>query len=104
VAFGGWDAAGTGPAGQKSQVYFSEWLKCLGPDYENQAVGTKMGFFGGATSPTAATHNSWFFLKGTGTQHIGSIWQVELHQSTPNPVNFPQNVDTRSLMTARQRE
>jgi len=98
VNFGGWDILGK-VQGQKSKLYFSMWLKCVGPDYENQAVGTKMGFFGGATATNTAAHNSWFFIKGIGTQTIAPAFKVELHQSNPNPINLPQNVNTQSVMT-----
>jgi len=97
VNFGGWDVAGK-TAGQKSKLYFSMWLKCVGTDYENQSVGTKMGFFGGAVATSATAHNSWFFLKGIGTQTIAPNYKVELHQSNPNPINLPQNVSTQQLM------
>jgi hypothetical protein len=106
VNFGGWDAAGR-TNGQKSKLYISLWLKLDGPNYENQATGTKMGFIGGATPTSSSAHNSWFFLKGNGSQAILPTFKVELHQSfdaTQNPpsvaINLPQNVDTRSLMTA----
>lgn len=97
VNFGGWDAAGK-TAGQKSKIYFSMWLKCVGNDFENQAVGTKMGFFGAAAAISQTAHNTWFFLKGTGTQTIAPNFKLEEHQSNPNPINLPQNVDTRMLM------
>jgi hypothetical protein len=107
VTWGGWDRAGKHRTGQKEKVYFSMWLKLDGSSYENQAVGTKMGFFGAATPTTYATHNTWFFLKGTGRQTTASEFRLEVHQSFDGPGgprervrSLPQNVDRSRVMTA----
>lgn len=85
VNLGGWDAAGSGPAGQKSKVYISMWVKILGNDYENHPVGTKMGFIAYGEATTLAQNQGVFRLKGTGNQSINSSYKVEVHQQ--NHVN-----------------
>lgn len=48
------------------------WLRIEGQDYENQAVGTKMGFIGYGGDPERQARNQGFFLlKGTGRQMVG---------------------------------
>jgi hypothetical protein len=107
VTWGGWDAAGKGRSGQKEKVYFSMWIKIDGPSYENQAVGTKMGFFGAARPTTMASHNTWFFLKGAGRQMIAGAFPVEVHQSFEGPMaprdkvrSLSQNFSRDRVMTA----
>ena len=110
VNWGGWDAAGPGPKGQKSKLYLSIWLKLSGADYENQSVGTKMGFVASGLSPETkgqSGNQSLFFLKGKGKQGIFSAFNVEFHQFFPQQIHPPyttrflqQNVDRRPLMTA----
>jgi hypothetical protein len=80
VNMGGWDVAGSGPAGQKSEVYISLWVKVLGPDYENHPVGTKMGFIAYGESPTLAQNQGVFRLKGSGGQSIMPSYRLEFHQ------------------------
>lgn len=106
VTWGGWDAAGKGRRGQKEQVYFSMWIKIEGTEFENQAVGTKMGFFGAATPISYAPHNTWFFLKGPGRQITANAFPVEVHQSLEGPGapgdrvrNIAQNVTRGRVMT-----
>ncbi len=107
ATWGGWDNTGKGRAGQKEKVYFSMWLKIQGPTYENEIVGTKMGFFGAATPTTFATHNTWFFLKGFGRPTIADAFPVEIHQSffgpgapRDNVRNIRQNIARGRVMTA----
>jgi hypothetical protein len=106
VTWGGWDRTGKGRPGQKEKVYFSMWIKLEGSGYENQRVGTKMGFFGAARPTTMASHSTWFFLKGDGQQAVESAFEVEVHQSfvtseRPGETNviLRQNTDRRRIMT-----
>jgi len=104
----GWDAAGN-TAGQKSKIYFSLWIKILGPDFENQQAGTKMGFFGYALPPTsgAGTQSFLWLDNSSGHQGVFSQFKMQVRQELNpgfNPPysnkNWDQNVDNRMLMTA----
>lgn len=80
VTWWGWDSAGAYD-GQKSKMYLSLWLRIEGRDYENQAVGTKMGFIGYGGDPDRVARNEGFFLlKGTGRQAIGSQFPLQFLQ------------------------
>jgi hypothetical protein len=92
VNFGGWDGANT----QKSRVYISFWLKILGSDYENQSVGTKMGFIGYSRDPSSALNDGFFFLPGGGIQ---SAFNFEFRQQNNVNRNLTQNVTSAKLMT-----
>lgn len=106
VNWGGWDESGA----EKRSVYMSLWIKLDGADYENHAVGTKIGFFGVGLPPNLPGQSGnqvVLFIKGTGRQAVASSFRVELHQFFPKPAGAPwvahfvgQNADQRMLMTA----
>ncbi len=98
VSMSGWDAAGQS-AGQKSKIYLSYWIKIAGPDYENQAVLTKMGFVGYGQPINLASNQGFFVLLGTGTQAIQSAFNLQFRQQNLLARNLAQNVDSRALMT-----
>ncbi|MDZ4865555.1 MAG: hypothetical protein SGJ01_19240 [Gemmatimonadota bacterium] len=82
VTMSGWDVLGKGPAGQKSKVYITFWLKIKGLDYENQTFGTKMGFLASALPTSGAGTQAYFLLGGNGSQVPRSNFIVNLHQET----------------------
>jgi len=106
VSWGGWDKGGS-ETGQKSKFYLSLWIKISGNDYENQAVGTKMGMIASAWNPLkGAGTQGILFLNGTGKQRVAPAFKVEFHQEFNAAMNPPyhnrhleQNADRRSLMT-----
>ncbi len=105
--WGGWDVAGSGPAGEKSKVYFSVWIKIQGPDYENHPSGTKFGFLAYG-HPSSSGQSQGFFLlqNGTGAQTVQTDFAVLfLQQGIPQPNgqvtrNLNPNVSRQHLMTA----
>jgi len=108
VHFGGWDAAGD-MEGQKQKFYLSLWLKIVGPDFEIQSSGQKMGFIASALPINrAAATQVFLWLSGSGEQHAGRAFNVEARQETgPKPQggfnrNMKQNVNRAQLMTCGQ--
>lgn len=107
VNFGGWDRQGEFD-GQKAKVYMTMWIKLDGADYENQAVGTKVGMLASAAHPSiGAGTQGILFLKGQGRQQVASAFKVEFHQEFNAAWNPPfrnrhleQNVNRRPVMTA----
>lgn len=89
-----------------SALYFSAWVLIVGPNYENQATGTKMGFLA-AGRQNGGENEVWFMLVNpAGKQAIQSAWPMQVRQQgvpqangTVNR-NLTQNVDGRQLMTA----
>lgn len=79
VSWTGWDSSGH-IHGQKSRMYLSLWLRIEGRDYENQAVGTKMGFIGYGEDPSGARAQGFFLLKGTGRQTVGDRFPLQFLQ------------------------
>jgi hypothetical protein len=106
VSWGGWDVGGS-ERGQKSKFYLSLWIKIAGNEYENQAVGTKMGMIASAWNPLkGAGTQGILFLNGTGKQRVAREFKVEFHQEFNAAMNPPyhnrhleQNADRRPLMT-----
>jgi len=103
VNWGGWDVANT----QYRKLYFSLWIKILGPDYENQATGTKVGFIAVGRDPGGGQNELFFLLfNNTAQQGIFSSFLMELRQQgIPQPNgqigrNLNQNVNRTMLMTA----
>src|SRR4030095_13391832 len=81
VNMGGWDAGGSGVT--KSKLYLSMWVKLLGPNFEIQQAGTKMGFFG-STVPTnvgAATQEFLWLSNPAGVQGVYSQFRMEVRQA-----------------------
>jgi len=96
----GWDSAGQYD-GQKSKVYFSLWLRIRGQDFENQAVGTKMGFWGYGRDPDRTADNQGFFLlRGRGKQEIAHAFRVEYLQQGHVVRIVKPNLVQRPLFTA----
>ena len=95
--WGGWD---TGEAGtDQSRIYYSAWIMIEGTDYENQAVGTKMGFFGYADPGSSANNQGFPILVGAGSQRIGSAWNLGFWQQGHVSRELYQNVNTSPIMT-----
>lgn len=95
---GGWDLGEVGR--QYSAVYFSMWIRIVGDSYENQAVGTKLGFFGYASAPTAAQNDGFLFLPGTGVAQVQGSFRLEFRQQNHTARNLEPNVDRSLLITA----
>jgi hypothetical protein len=100
VNMGGWDAAGSGAAGQKSKMYLSVWVKIVGPDYENQLVGTKLGFVGYAEASNSAANQGYWLLAGNGATSIQNSFQMSFFQQNNVTRRMNQNASTARLMTA----
>ncbi|MGE0352558.1 MAG: hypothetical protein AB7Q69_04895 [Gemmatimonadales bacterium] len=107
VDWGGWDIAGSGAAGQKSKMYISMWVRIVGPDYENQASGTKVGFIAFGRPPSSGSNEGTFWLdNGSGSQRVQSSFKMQFReQGIPQPNgqvtrNLTQNLTGASLMTA----
>jgi hypothetical protein len=99
VQFDGWALGGYG-ATFYQQVYLSIWIKILGTNYENQVVGTKMGFIGYGQAPLASAGNQGFFiLEGTGSQTPGSAFNLGFWQQNHVSRNLEQNVNLSKIMT-----
>lgn len=83
VDFGGWDQRwGAG----KSAVYLSMWIKVKGPDYENQASGTKVGFLAFGRDNQGQNEGLFFLHNGTGQQAVQRAMKVGfLQQGIPQP-------------------
>jgi len=99
VNMGGWDASGTGAAGQKSKMYVSLWVKIVGVDYENQLAGTKLGFIGVGESPSGASNEGYWFMGGTGAQAIQSSFQMSFIQQNQVSRRMNQNRTSARVMT-----
>lgn len=95
----GWDTGEFGTEMEK--IYYSTRIKIEGSDFQNQLVGTKMGFWGFNDSSSAA--NQGFFIipgNGLGT-HIDADFNFEFWQQgfvSPD-TNWVQNVNTSRLFT-----
>jgi len=108
VHFGGWDAAGN-MEGQKEKFYLSLWLKIVGPDFEIQSSGQKMGFVASALPINkAAATQVFLWLANNGGQRAMRSFSVEARQETgPKPQggfnrNMKQNANRAQLMTCGQ--
>lgn len=99
VLMGGWDAIGSGGAGQKSELYVSLWVKIVGNDYENQLAGTKLGFVAYGEQPSGAGNQGYWFLAGNGVQSIQSSFQLSFIQQNHVSRRMNQNVNQSRLMT-----
>src|SRR5439155_1231742 len=68
---------------------------------ENQAVGTKMGFFAYGEPKTGGGKQGVLFLKGLGTGHgLANAWNVQFKQQGSGPPrDADQNVTQSKLMT-----
>jgi hypothetical protein len=103
VNMGGW----VGPATMAyRKLYFSMWIKIEGTAFENQATGTKAGFFG-VGNPNSGQSQLYFLLtNGLAVQRLQSDFQVVFtQQAIPQPNgrivrNLSQNVSRVHLMTA----
>lgn len=107
--------AGVGPANygcydfqnrELSAVYFSAWVQIVGPDYENQRSGTKLGFFASGRAMAGENENFPFLVNSAATQGLQSAFPMEIRQQGIPQANgsvnrnLTQNVDKRMLMTA----
>jgi len=97
VNFGGWDQIINK---EYTKIYISLWIKINGTDYENQAVGTKIGFIGYGQDTSNAKNQGIFFLNGNGTGGaILSNFSIDFRQQNHINRNLNQNVNTSALMT-----
>jgi hypothetical protein len=100
TSWSGWDSGGQ-YNGQKSKVYFSLWLRIRGDDFENQAVGTKVGFWGYGRDPDRTADNQGFFLlRGRGRQETARAFRVEYLQQGHVVRIVRPNLIQRPLFTA----
>ena len=101
VSWVGWDREG--PV-EKSAIYLSIWLRVAGPDYENQKVGTKMGFLGYGQDPEVGANNQgYFLLEGTGQrQAVQREFRMRFYQQGFVQRVLTQNTDRRALLRAGQ--
>lgn len=98
VNWSGWDAGGYNV--MKKKLYISFWVRVVGPDFENHAVLTKMGFIGYGESTSRARNQGFFTLEGTGTQGVASSWIVKFRQQNHVSRNLSPNVNRSKVMTA----
>jgi hypothetical protein len=98
VWFDGWGVGGYASAFY-SKLYVSLWVRIGGTDYENQAVGTKMGFIGYGQDPSGAANQGFAMLIGNGSQSIGSAFNLGFWQQNNVSRDMNQNVNTSKVMT-----
>lgn len=94
AVWGGWDGGFGGT--QFPRVYFSAWLRLVRPDFESHR-GTKLGYFGYATSKLT---DGYLLMVGNEQEPIQSAFKLEFRQQNLFHRTFPQNVNTSKLMTA----
>jgi hypothetical protein len=98
VWFDGWGDGGYASAFYR-KLYVSLWVRIGGTDYENQAVGTKMGFIGYGEDPSGAANQGFAMLRGDGTQSVGSAFNLGFWQQNNVSRDMNQNVNTSKVMT-----
>ncbi len=76
-----------GGSTRRTRQYFSLWFLVEGSNYENQAVGTKFGFFGSGDSDGGPLNQGFLILRGTGTQQTMTAMALEFWQQGPGPVS-----------------
>lgn len=81
----------------KKEFYFSYWVKVDGTDYEQQSVGTKVGFFG--INGSGARNDTYMFFGGTGTQQTVTDGRLEIRQQNAVNRNLLQNLDATKYFT-----
>jgi hypothetical protein len=96
VNWGGWDAAAF-PEGQKQKIYLSMWIKIVGEDYENHPTGTKMGFIAVGRDPKRGENETFFSIKGNGTQSPQRSLPLVLVEQAP--IRPGMTIQTRQEMT-----
>jgi hypothetical protein len=99
VQFGGWDAQA---GAEKSQLYFSMWIKIAGTDYENEQVLTKMGWIGYGVQPGQTGNQGVFSLLDKGPHtgpYITDKFQVGFNQQGNVVSVLKPNKNTAQLMT-----
>jgi hypothetical protein len=80
------------------KLYFSMWVKIVGPDYENQGTaGTKMGFFSYGEAFSGAGNQGYMFLVSNGSQTPGTAFRLDFIQQNNVDRRFTPNVDTRQM-------
>lgn len=98
VNWWGWHADSLNKEYQKAYVHYTFMIE--GPNYENQAVGTKLCFLGCGRDPASTAKNDlyWLLRNGTGAQAIQTAMKVELIQQNVTSRVITQNVDTNPLV------
>jgi hypothetical protein len=81
-----------GGSSRRTEQYFSLWFMIEGSNYENQAVGTKFGFFGYGESASTALNEGFLVLVGAGTQQIMSSMRLEFWQQNNVSRELSRNV------------
>lgn len=98
VDLGGWDATGL-PAGEKSKVYLSIWLRIVGNDFENHPTGSKMGFIAYGRSVASGQNEGFFSLLGNGSQTPASSFRIQFNQQGPTLRVLPGNTGANATFT-----
>ena len=88
-----------GDSGRRTEEYFSLWFLIEGSTFENQAVGTKFGFFGYGQSDTGALNQGFLILKGSGRQQLMSSMALEFWQQNTTSRNLARNVGSGNAVT-----
>lgn len=92
VNWGGWDGHTT----EYEEIYFSQWIRLVGDDFESHPVGTKLGFFGVGEGPEFAANEGFFFLQ-SGLRE--SFW-IRFNQQGTSARNLNPNVYTGPVIFA----
>jgi hypothetical protein len=79
VSWKGWDVAGS-EGGQKRLLYTSVWIKIGEHDYENEPVGTKLGFLGYGMRPGGADNSLYYVLVGSGRREATRSFRLRVVQ------------------------
>jgi hypothetical protein len=98
VWFDGWANGGYASVFVR-KLYIAVAIRIIGPDYENQAVGTKMGFVGYGQDPSGAANQGFCMLLGNGVQGTATAFKLGFWQQNNVSRELDQNVDTSKVMT-----
>jgi hypothetical protein len=106
VNWGGWDERWQDRSGQKRAIYVSISIKVDGRDFENQKVGTKVGFIAFGRRNQGSNEGVFFLVNDAGRQEVESRFTLQFKQQGIRQVNgdigrnLGQNVNRALLMTA----
>lgn len=96
VNFGGWQNR----TAYKSKVYLSVWMRIRGTSFENQAVGTKLGFMSYGDGSAGTRNQGYFMLQGAAKQGVYSSFAIKFTQQNIVNRNLYPNIDGSKLFTA----
>lgn len=101
-------AGGTGPVNVSgwdandnvyNKIYMSVWIRIKGPNYENQATGTKLGFIAfGQNAGTAQNQGTFFAISNSALQEIDTAFKVQFRIQAPCCRNIGQNINTSRVL------